>query len=121
MATAQKTIVKTPAKKVAAKTPAKTPAKTTAKTTAKPASVVSLIVKEVAARIEAGSAFYTRALQYHAAAKTVFPRARNAARIAALKAEDVTEVMRQHDAKILAAGNGNGQAVFDVYMANRKG
>lgn len=112
MAQTQKTIVKTTSKKAAAKTPAKV--------AAKPASVVATVVKEVAARIEAGSAYYNRAMQYHLAVGTAFPRARNAARIAALKVEDVAEVMRQHDARILAAGNGNGQAVFDIYMANRK-
>ena len=116
MAQAQKTIVKTTSKKAAAKV---APKGNTAQA-AKPASVVATVVKEVAARIEAGSAYYNRAMQYHAAAGTKFPRARNAARIAALKVEDVAEVMRQHDARILAAGNGMGQAVFDVFMANRK-
>ena len=83
------------------------------------ANVAGAIVEGIAKRIEAGSKFYARAMQYHKQAGTVFPRARNNERRASLKAEDVTEVFRQHDAHILAAGNANGQAMFDVYMMNK--
>ena len=83
------------------------------------ANITGAIVEGVSKRIEAGSKFYARAIQYHKQAGTVFPRARNNERRAALKEEDVTEVFRQHDAHILAAGNGNGQAMFDVYMMNK--
>ena len=96
----------------------KTIAKPAAKQAAKPAvaNITGAIVEGIAKRIEAGSKFYARAMQYHAKAGTVFPRARNNERRASLKAEDVTEVFRQHDAHILAAGNATGQAMFDVYM-----
>ena len=99
---------------------AKAPSKAAKRQTA-PASVAigAMIVEGIAKRIEAGSKFYARAIQYHKQAGTVFPRARNNERRAALKADDVTEVFRQHDAHILAAGNGNGQAMFDVYMMSK--
>ena len=95
--------------------PASKPA---AKQAQKPAgaNITGAIVEGIAKRIEAGSKFYARAMQYHKQAETVFPRARNNERRAALKAEDVTEVFRQHDAHILASGNATGQAMFDVYM-----
>ena len=104
------------------KTAPKTAAKPVAKPVAKPAvaNITGAIVEGIAKRIEAGSKFYARAMQYHKQAGTVFPRARNNERRAALKAEDVTEVFRQHDAHILAAGNANGQAMFDVYMMQAK-
>lgn len=113
MAQVQKTIAKT-----ASKTASKTPAKTASKTPAKPvaANIAGTIVEGIAKRIEAGSKFYARAIQYHKQAGTVFPRARNNETRASLKAEDVTEVFRQHDAHILASGNAKGQAMFDVYM-----
>ena len=82
-------------------------------------NIAAMVIEGIAKRIEAGSRYYMRALQYHKQAGTVFPRARHNERRAALKAEDVTEVFRQHDAHILAAGNGNGQAMFDVYMMNK--
>ena len=110
----------------AQKTIAKPAAKATVKPAAKPAAanitganITGAIVEGIAKRIEAGSKFYARAMQYHKQAGTVFPRARNNETRAALKAEDVTEVFRQHDAHILAAGNANGQAMFDVYMMNK--
>ena len=120
MTQAQKTIAK-PAAKQAAKPAAKPVAKPAAKQAQKPAgaNITGAIVEGIAKRIEAGSKFYARAMQYHKQAGTVFPRARNNETRAALKAEDVTEVFRQHDAHILAAGNGNGQAMFDVYMMNK--
>ena len=128
MTQAQKTIAKPAAKtasKTASKTPAKPAAKTASKTPAKqqtaPAAVniAAMVIEGIAKRIEAGSKFYARAIQYHKQAGTVFPRARHNERRAALKEEDVTEVFRQHDAHILAAGNGNGQAMFDVYMMSK--
>jgi hypothetical protein len=125
MTQAQKTIAK-PAAKPAAKATVKPAAKPAAKQAAKPAAkpavanITGAIVEGIAKRIEAGSKFYARAMQYHKQAGTAFPRARNNERRAALKAEDVTEVFRQHDAHILAAGNANGQAMFDVYMMQAK-
>ena len=133
MTQAQKTIAKPaakPAAKQAQKPAAKQAQKPAAKLAAKPAAaniaakpaaanIAGAIVEGIAKRIEAGSKFYARAMQYHKQAGTVFPRARNNERRASLKAEDVTEVFRQHDAHILSAGNGNGQAMFDVYMMNK--
>ena len=128
MTQAQKTIAKPAAKpaakqaaKQAAKPAAKPAAKQVAKQVAKPAvaNITGAIVEGIAKRIEAGSKFYARAIQYHKQAGTVFPRARNNERRASLKAEDVTEVFRQHDAHILAAGNATGQAMFDVYMMSK--
>ncbi len=120
MTQVQKTIAKQAAKPVA-KQAAKPVAKQAAKPVAKPvANITGAIVEGIAKRIEAGSKFYARAMQYHKQAGTAFPRARNNERRAALKAEDVTEVFRQHDAHILAAGNANGQAMFDVYMMQAK-
>lgn len=124
MAQVQKTIAKT-ASKTASKTPAKTPAKTASKTPAKqqtaPAAVniAAMVIEGIAKRIEAGSRYYMRALQYHKQAGTVFPRARHNERRAALKVEDVQTVFDQHDKRILAAGNGNGQAMFDIYMMSK--
>ena len=123
MAQVQKTIAKPAAKaapkaaKAAAKAAPKA-AKAAAKQQTAPAAanIAAMVIEGVAKRIEAGSKFYARAMQYHKQAGTAFPRARNNERRAALKAEDVTEVFRQHDAHILAAGNANGQAMFDVYM-----
>ena len=105
----------------AQKTIAKPAAKPVAKQVAKPvgANITGAIVEGIAKRIEAGSKFYARAMQYHKQAGTVFPRARNNETRASLKAEDVTEVFRQHDAHILAAGNAKGQAMFDVYMMSK--
>ena len=112
---------KTPAK-TASKTPAKTASKTPAKQQTAPdaVNIAAMVIEGIAKRIEAGSRYYMRALQYHKQAGTVFPRARNNETRAALKAEDVTEVFRQHDAHILAAGNAKGQAMFDVYMMQAK-
>lgn len=94
----------------------KAPSKAKAAQAPAVANIAGAIVEGIAKRIEAGSKFYARAIQYHKQAGTVFPRARNNERRASLKAEDVTEVFRQHDAHILAAGNATGQAMFDVYM-----
>ena len=121
MTQAQKTIAKPAAKqaqKPAAKPAAKQAQKPAAKQAQKPAvaNITGAIVEGIAKRIEAGSKFYARAMQYHKQAGTVFPRARNNETRASLKAEDITEVFRQHDAHILAAGNAKGQAMFDVYM-----
>lgn len=82
-------------------------------------SVVAMIVEGIAKRIEAKSPFYARALQYHGANKTVFPRARNNETRAALKVEDVAKVFEMHDKKVLASGNAHGQAMFDVYMMSK--
>ncbi len=125
MTQAQKTIAKPAAKPVAkpaAKQTQKPAAKPVAKPAAKPAvaNITGVIVEGIAKRIEAGSKFYARAMQYHKQAGTVVPRARSNETRAALKAEDVTEVFRQHDAHILAAGNAKGQAMFDVYMMQAK-
>lgn len=110
-----------PAQKTATKAPSKAKTADKAKQAPAPAAVniAAMVIEGIAKRIEAGSKFYARAIQYHKQAGTVFPRARNNERRAALKEEDVTEVFRQHDAHILAAGNGNGQAMFDVYMMNK--
>ena len=128
MTQVQKTIAKAAAKaattaKAAAKAPAKAAAKAPAKAAAKAAAaniaganITGAIVEGIAKRIEAGSKFYARALQYHAKAGTVFPRARNNETRAAVKAEDVAQVFDMHDKKILPPGNAKGQAMFDVYM-----
>ena len=110
------------AAKAAAKAAPKATAKAAAKQAQKPAAanITGAIVEGIAKRIEAGSKFYARAMQYHKQAGTVFPRARNNETRASLKAEDVTEIFRQHDAHILAAGNAKGQAMFDVYMMQAK-
>ena len=129
MTQAQKTLAKPAAKPAtkqaqtpAAKATSKAKTADKAKQAPAPAAVAigAMIVEGIAKRIAAGSKFYARAIQYHKQAGTVFPRARNNERRASLKAEDVTEVFRQHDAHILAAGNGNGQAMFDVYMMQAK-
>lgn len=97
----------------------KTPSKAKQAQAPAVADIAGAIVEGIAKRIEAGSKFYARAMQYHKQAGTVFPRARNNETRAALKAEDVTEVFRQHDAHILASGNAKGQAMFDVYMMSK--
>lgn len=107
-------------KATAGKTAAKATSKVAKQQTAPAAvNIAAMVIEGIAKRIDAGSKFYARAIQYHKQAGTVFPRARNNERRAALKADDVTEVFRQHDAHILAAGNGNGQAMFDVYMMSK--
>ena len=129
MTQVQKTIAKAAPKaaakaapKAAAKAAPKAAAKAAPKAAAKAAAanITGAIVEGIAKRIEAGSKFYARAMQYHKQAGTAFPRARNNETRAALKAEDVTEVFRQHDAHILASGNAKGQAMFDVYMMQAK-
>lgn len=132
MAQAQKTQTKAATKPAAKQAPkvanaaAKAAAKVAPKAAAKPEAnaaavptITALIVTGIADRIAKGSRFYANALAYHAKAKTSFPRARNNERRAALNADKVAEVMRQHDAQVLAAGNGDAQAMFDVYMMNR--
>lgn len=128
MAQAQKTQTKAATKpavkqapkvaNAAAKVAAKAAPKAAPKAEAVP-TITALIVTGIADRIAKGSRFYANALAYHAKAKTSFPRARNNERRAALNADKVAEVMRQHDAQVLAAGNGDAQAMFDVYMMNR--
>lgn len=127
MAQTQKTITKT-ASKVAVKAPAKPVYKAARKAKAAPktAPVAAVniahkaAIEFVAAAIAGGSRFYATAIAYHKGKGTTFPRPRNAARIAALTVEDVEEVKRQHDARILASGNGAGQACFDIYMSYKK-
>lgn len=82
-------------------------------------AIVAACVEGIAQRVAAGSTFYARALDYHGTQKTIFPRARTAKHRAALTMEKITEIFRQHDARILAAGNGDGQAMFDHYMTHR--
>ena len=120
MTTVQKTqTVAKAAPKAAPKAAAKA-AKAAPKAAASaPQSLTAAIVTGIASRIEKGSAFYARALQYHAKAATVFPRARNNETRASLKVEDVAQVFDMHDKKILAAGNAKGQAMLDVYMMSR--
>lgn len=107
-----------PAAKQATRTTAKPAAKQSAKAQTLPAIVVAC-VEGIAQRVAAGSKFYARAFEYHGKQKTVFPRGRTAGARAALTMEKITEIFRQHDARILAAGNGDGQAMFDNYMAHR--
>ena len=128
--TAAKTAPKAAPKAIATKTAQAPKAKTAAKPQAKAAqapkadsgaaNIVAMIVEGIARRIEAKSPYYATALAYHARNKTQFPRARNNETRAALKAEDVEQVFDMHDKKILASGNAKGQAMFDVYMMNRK-
>ena len=112
---------KKPAAKAAAKPATKQAQKPATKQAQKPvgANITAMVIEGIAKRIEAGSKFYARAIQYHKQAGTIFPRARNNETRAALKEEDVTEVFRQHDAHILASGNAKGQAMFDVYMMSK--
>ena len=139
--TQTKPVTKTAAKpaakavtKPAAKTAAKVVAKTakpaekavalpTATAKAKPTSaeagLIAFIVEGIAKRVAEGSTFYKTALAYHARHKTTFPRARNNERRAALKREDAETVFSLHDKKILAPGNGTGQAMLDVYMMTK--
>ena len=112
MTQAQKTIAKAAAKAAPKAAPK-------AATTAAAANITGAIVEGIAKRIEAGSKFYARAMQYHKQAGTVFPRARNNETRAALKVEDVAQVFEMHDKKILASGNAKGQAMLDVYMMQR--
>lgn len=134
MAQTQKTIAKTATAKTVApaaakntaskgaanKTVTKAPSKAAKQQTAPAAvNIAAMVIEGIAKRIEAGSRYYMRALQYHKQAGTVFPRARHNERRAALKVEDVQTVFDQHDKHILAAGNGNGQAMFDIYMMSK--
>ncbi len=89
-------------------------------------SFASLAVSTIMGFLANGSAFYGRALTYHASKGTTFPRARNAGEIARLSAlpeasakKEVDEIKRQHDARILAAGSKTAQAMFDLFMAAR--
>lgn len=80
----------------------------------------------IAGLLSRGSTFYARALMYHKGQGTTFPRQRNAGELARLstltplaaKAE-IAEIVRQHDARILASGNKTAQVLFDCYMSNR--
>lgn len=115
--TASKTNAKT-ASKTGAKTAGKTASKDQDKTQAavkdEPKTLAQMIAEGITQRI--GSPFYKTALAYHAKKGTAFPRPRNDMVRASLKAEDVTEVFRQHDARVLASGNTKAQAMFDVFM-----
>jgi hypothetical protein len=89
-------------------------------------SFTSLAVATIVGFLAKGSAFYGRALSYHAAQGTKFPRARNAGEIARLNGlkeadarKEVAEIVRQHDARILAPGNKVAQSMFDIFMSNR--
>lgn len=80
----------------------------------------------IAGLLAKGSIFYARALTYHRQQGTTFPRPRNAgelARLSALSASaaktEISEVIRQHDSRILASGNKTAQVLFDCYMANK--
>lgn len=114
------------APKTASKTASKAPSKTASKTQGKaqpavkeePKTLAQLIVEGITQRI--GSPFYKTALAYHAKKGTAFPRPRNDMVRASLKADDVAEVFRQHDARVLASGNTKAQAMFDVYMMTAK-
>lgn len=119
--TATKQAPKT-ASKTASKAPSKTASKTQGKATAagkeEPKTLTQMIVEGITQRI--GSPFYKTALSYHAKKGTAFPRPRNDMARASLKEADVTEVFRQHDARVLASGNSKAQAMFDVYMMHAK-
>lgn len=114
------------APKTNAKQATKAPSKTQGKTQGKaqpavkeePKTLAQLIVEGITQRI--GSPFYKTALAYHAKKGTAFPRPRNDMVRASLKADDVAEVFRQHDARVLASGNTKAQAMFDVYMMTAK-
>lgn len=87
----------------------------------------ALAASTIAAFLLNGSAFYGKALAYHAAKSTTFPRARNASEIARLSAlsqtaakAEVDEIIRQHNARVLHPGNKVAQSMFDLFMANRK-
>lgn len=118
--TATKTATKT------AKAPTKAPSKAPSKAQDKaqpavkeePKTLAQLIVDGITQRL--GSPFYKTAMAYHAKKGTAFPRPRNDMARASLKEADVTEVFRQHDARVLASGNSKAQAMFDVYMMHAK-
>ena len=116
-----KTITKTAATKTAktaavAKSKGETATKTAA--VAAPFALAAYVVAAVQSRIDAKKRpFYKSALAYHKAKGTTFPRH---ADCMSLDQKTVDDVMRRHDAGILAAGAGDGQRVFDIYMVNRK-
>ena len=114
-----KTATKTAATKTA-KTAAKTKGETVTKTAAvaAPFALAAYVVAAVQSRIDAKKRpFYKSALAYHKAKGTTFPRH---ADYMTLDQKTVDDVMRRHDSGILAAGAGDGQRVFDIYMVNRK-
>lgn len=89
-------------------------------------SFVALASKTIGDFLLSGSAFYGSALAYHRSKSTVFPRPRNANEIARLSAltesaarAQVAEIVKQHNARTLAAGNKTAQCMFDLFMANR--
>lgn len=112
--------------KQATKAPSKTQGKTQGKAQGKapaavkeePKTLTQMIVDGITQRL--GSPFYKTAMAYHAKKGTAFPRPRNDMARASLKEADVTEVFRQHDARVLASGNSKAQAMFDVYMMHAK-
>lgn len=115
--TATKTATKTGAAK--SKTPNKTAtqkAQGAAKTETQ--TLTQMIVDGITQRL--GSPFYKTAMAYHAKKGTAFPRPRNDMARAMLKEADVTEVFRQHDARVLASGNSKAQAMLDIFMMHAK-
>lgn len=83
-------------------------------------AVSAFVITGIQTRLDKGSNFYKTALDYHRKLLTAFPRARNNATRAALTMEQATEVFNQHDKFILSSGNKEGQAMFDVFMMDRK-
>jgi hypothetical protein len=84
----------------------------------KTVTVASFVVAEITARLaKKGETYYTSALQYHAKRGTKFPRS-DAHK--AVTMEEAVKVFARHDNGTLASGSGIGQAVFDLYMLNRK-
>lgn len=112
--------LKTPSKTGAAKskTPSKTDSKTQAAVKTETQTLTQTIIEGITQRL--GSPFYKTAMSYHAKKGTAFPRPRNDMARASLKEADVTEVFRQHDARVLASGNSKAQAMLDVFMMHAK-
>ncbi len=124
--TAAKTAAKTVSKPLTEEQKAARSAKAQATKAANAYSFATLATSTIMGFLAQGSAFYGRALTYHASKGTTFPRARNAGEIERLKAlpeaaarKEVDEIKRQHDARILAAGSKTAQAMFDLFMAAR--
>ena len=123
------TVQKTQGKAKPATKPATTtkPATKPATTTATPWTVVAYIVAYInAALATKGETYYHSAMAYHKA--TTFPRERNNATRAELmlakegdKMHDrVKAVFKAHATNVLASGNKDGQAVFDIYRIATK-
>lgn len=101
------------------KTTTKPARKSAPKSAAKTAfSLAAYVVAEIDKRLTVkGETYYTSALAYHAKRATKFPRSDA---YKALTKETVDKVFDRHDKRILASGSADGQAVFDMYMLNRK-